>query len=293
MINALIVGLTNGAIYGLIAVGYSLIYRSTGLISFAQGSFVMIAAMTAAALRDRAGWSMLPAVVVAIVGCGVLGVVLAVTVLVPIWKRGRGRTGIDSILATVLFLVIAQNLTLYWLGSSPATLPPMIGGGFTLIGTFVNWQSVLVLAVTIVVALVLDVYLARARTGRALRACADNRRVSELLGIRITRMAVIVLAVGAVLAAIGGILLVPLQFVSYTSGATMNLRGFVAAMLGGLSNIRAALLGGLFLGVAESLIATYISATYLDVFVLLLLIAVILVRPTGLFADRRAKAVTQ
>lgn len=284
MIGTLIIGLTVGAVYGLVALGFSLIYRSTGLLSFAQGSFVMLGAIIAAELHDDHGWPVAAAVCVAVIVAGAAGVLLAGVVLVPIWKRGRGRLGVDSILATVLFLVIVQNLTLYWFGPNPRTLPPAIDGGTRWFGTFVSYQSLLVLCVTLVLAVAFDRFLSKSRVGRALRACAEDRNVSELLGIRITAMALLVVTVGAVLAAVGGVLLVPLQFVSYSSGAAFNLRGFVAAMLGGLSNTRAAMLGGLVLGVAEAFIARYVSSTYLDVLVLLLLIVVVLVRPGGLFA---------
>ncbi len=288
MIDAIIIGLTLGCVHATVAVGFSLIYRTTGVISFAQGSFVMLGAMVTAYARDQYGFSMPVAALVGITVSGLAGLLLAGGIVVPLWRNKASPVAI--ILGTVLFLIVAQNLVLNFMGTPPRSLPPIVDGGQRVGSTFVSYQVMIVIGATAALAFGLDRYIGYSRTGRAMRACAADRDISTLLGIRVTRIALVVFTLTAVLGAISGILVVPLFFVSYQSAMSFNVRGFAAAIFGGISDVRAALMGGLALGTVEALIATYVSSAYLDALVVLALLVVLLVKPDGLFTRSASRS---
>lgn len=288
MIDALIIGLTLGCVHATVAVGFSLIFRTTGVISFAQGSFVMVGAMVTAYASDEYNISLPIASLIGVAATGLAGLVLALAIVLPLWRHDASPLTI--ILGTVLFLIIVQNLVLYYMSSAPRSLPAIVDGGTRIGSTFVSYQVLIVLTMTAVIAFGLNLFIVRSNTGRAMRACAADRTISAQLGIRVTRIAILVFTLTAILGAISGILVVPLLFVSYSSAMSFNVRGFAAAILGGISDVRAALLGGLTLGVLESMIATFVSSAYLDVLVLIMLLLVLLLRPTGLYTRSRGSA---
>lgn len=287
MLEALIIGASLGCIYGLVAVGFSLIHRTTGVLSFAQGAFVMLGGMTASWLATSVG---LPAPLAMLGGVAIAtaaGLLLAGGVVLPLWRRRASEYVV--ILGTLMFLVISENLALNLLGSQPRSVAAITPDWMlTVAGERVQSQVLWVLLVTVLIAAALFALLGRTRLGAAMRASAADQTASRLLGISVTRVALIAFGLTAAIGGIGGVLISSIQLSAWNAAQAYSVKGFLAAVLGGLGDVRGALAGGLVVGLLEAFIGVYISTTYLDLILLGGLIAVLLLRPGGLIPGARA-----
>lgn len=282
MINTLFIGLSLGAVYGLIAVGFALIYRTTGVMNFAQGVFVMLGGVGTGFAAREWGWGLLPSSLFGLLLGTLAGLLLGAGVVLPLWKRGAAP--FVTILGTLLFLVAAENVVLNLAGSDPLPVERLFGDTRLEIGSVrLDPQGLLIVAVAVAATVGLTFLLDRTRLGLAMKAVATNQEVARLQGVNPRQIALIAFAAAALLGAIAGLLIAPVQFAAWNAAALYNVKGFIAAVLGGLVNIRAALLGGLVLGVTEALIGVYISSTYLEVALLGVLLVLIVLRPSGLF----------
>lgn len=282
MINTLIIGISLGCVYGFVAVGFSLIYRTTGVMNFSQGAFVMLGGMGAGYSSQEWG---LPLPLAAAVGIGfsvVAGLILVLGVVIPLWRRGA--SDFITMLGTLLFLVAAENVILNLMGSDPRAVP-RVEPVFTLqIGDLrLDSQRLWIVLTAVVISVVLGLFIARTATGAAMRAVAADQKVARLMGVNPKRIAVVAFVVAAFIGGIAGVLVAPLQFAAWNSAQVYNIKGFIAAVVGGVLDVRTAFLGGIVIGVAEAFIVTYASSTYLDVLLLAFLLVLLLLRPSGLF----------
>lgn len=290
MFDAVVIGVSLGCIYGLVAMGFSLVYRTTGVLSFAQGAFVMLGGITASWLATAKGLAEPLAMVGGVAIAGAAGLVLAVGVVLPLWRRNASEYVV--VLGTLMFLVISENLVLNLLGSGPRSAPPITPGiHLDISGQRVDSQVLWVIAATAVLAAGLFTMLTRTRIGMAMRACAADQTASRLLGISPLRIALLAFVLAAVIGGIGGVLISTIQFSAYNVAQAYSVKGFLASVLGGLGDVRGALLGGLVVGLLEALIGIFISSTFLDLILLGLLVAVLLVMPRGLVQTVKAATV--
>jgi branched-chain amino acid transport system permease protein len=289
MFETLTIGISLGCVYALVALGFSLIYRTTGVLSFAQGAFVMIGGMSGAWLVDDIGLPTGLAIVGGTLIGGLAGLVLVTCVVIPLWKRGA--TGFIVILGTLVFLVIAENVVLNQLGSQPRSIAPLTPGlSFTIFGQDIESQVLWVVVATALIGGGLTILLNHSRFGAAMQAVAVDQRTSRLLGISPTRVAIGAFVLTASIGALAGLLVSPIQFSAYTAAQSYNVKGFLAAVIGGLGDVRGAVVGGLVVGLAEAYIGVYVSSTYLDLILLGSLLAVLLVRPRGVIPGLKAVA---
>lgn len=282
MINALAIGVSLGCVYGFVAVGFSLIYRTTGVMNFAQGAFVMLGGMGAGYASQQWG---LPLALAALVGISFAvlgGLVLVLGVVLPLWRRGA--SDFITMLGTLLFLVACENVILNLMGSDPRPVAP-IEPHFTLeLGAQrLDSQSLWIIGTAVAVSIALGLFISRTPTGVAMRAVATDQSVARLMGVNPARIAIVAFAVAALIGGIGGVLVAPLQFAAWNAAHVYNIKGFIAAVVGGVLDVRTAFLGGLVIGILEALIVTYASSTYLDVVLLGVLLVLLLLRPSGLF----------
>jgi branched-chain amino acid transport system permease protein len=288
MTDALVIGLSLGCIYGFVALGFALIYRTTGIMNFAQGAFVMLGGMGAGYAGQEWG---LPLPLAALVGIGaavLAGLILVTGVVLPLWRRGASE--FITMLGTLLFLVAAENVVLNVMGSNPRPVPRVEPKfRWELAGVRIDSQAVWIVLASVLISVALGIFIARTPTGMAMRAVATNQAVARTLGIKPERVAIVVFAVAALIGGIGGVLVAPLQFAAWNAAHVYNIKGFIAAVIGGVLDVRTAFLGGVLVGLLQSLIITYASSTYLDVILLGVLLVLLLLRPSGIFG--RATAV--
>lgn len=283
----LFTGLATGAVYALIGLGIVLVHQVTGIINFAQGEFVMIGALSFALLNERE-MSLLPAAAIALgitVGVGVLVERLAIA-------PARSATIERLIILTIGAAITIQGITLVVVGTDPHFAQPFTDGPPLRIGgAVVLLQYLWVIGVTAVAVVALWFFLTRTMTGKAMRAAASNRDAARIVAISPGRMSLLAFVLAALLGGIGGVVLAPLQAPSAGIGIALGLKGFTAAVLGGLNSPSGAIAGGLLIGVIESVAAGYLPSGYKDAIAFGVLFLVLLIRPQGLLRSLSAARV--
>ncbi|MDE2358141.1 MAG: branched-chain amino acid ABC transporter permease [Betaproteobacteria bacterium] len=280
-------GLTTGAIYALVALGFSIIFNASGVINFAQGEFVMIGGMSAATLF-ASGMALPVAIACAVGAAGMVGLMLAKFAV----GRARRADVVTLIIITIGASMLLRGLAQIVWDKRIHALPSLSGHRpVELFGATILPQSLWVLAVTIAVVAMLSWFFGQTRLGKAMLATSYNRLAAELVGIDVRIVLLASFGLAAVLGAIAGVLIAPITFVSYDSGVMLGLKGFAAAILGGLGSFPGAVVGGLALGLLESLAAGYLSSAYKDVIAFVVMLAVLLVMPGGILGARTSARV--
>ncbi|MDP2296226.1 MAG: branched-chain amino acid ABC transporter permease [Pseudolabrys sp.] len=272
-------GLTVGAIYALVALGFTLIYNASGVINFAQGEFVMLGGMVTV-FAHAAGMPLPLAALTALVTAVVIGLTLYKFAIEP----ARGASAVSLIIITIGASILLRGVTSIVFDKNFHSLPPYAGGEPWIVGgAALLPQSIIVLAGAAAIVAALWYFLTRTLTGKAVLATAANRLAARLVGINTNAVVGLSFAVSAAIGAIGGILMTPITFTSYDSGTLLALKGFAAAMLGGMGNPIGAVVGGLAVGLLEAFSAGYISSSYKDAVAFLVILGVLFVMPNGLF----------
>jgi len=279
----LISGLTSGAVYALIALGFGIIYNTTTIINFAQGEMVMLGALSAISIYQA-----VPSLPLAFVGgiaaVALVGVLLERLALRPV----RDPSPITLIIITVGAAVLIKGVAMLVWGKEAYTLPPFSGDTPFHLGTAtILPQNLWVLGLTLVLVAALEAFFRLTLVGKAMRACAYNPRAARLVGIAAGRMVQLSFGLSAALGAGAGILIAPLTLGVYDMGTMLGLKGFSAAIIGGLGSLLGGVLGGLILGVAEALASGLISSGYRDAVAFLLLLIVLFLRPQGVVGGRK------
>ena len=280
-------GLTVGATYALVALGFAIIYNASGVINFAQGEFVMAGGM-ASAFLVAAGIPLPLAVIIAVAAGVAIGVALEKFAIEP----ARRAPIVTLIIITIGASIAIRGLAQLLLGKQFHTVPPFTGdqpiaiGGATLLP-----QSLWVMGASVAVVIGLSAFFGRTKLGKAMLATANNRHAAELVGINVRFILLLSFGLSALLGAVAGVLISPITLTSYDVGIMVGLKGFAAAMLGGLGNGIGAIAGGLLLGLAEALGAGYLSSAYQDVIAFVIILAVLVFIPGGLFGKASAERV--
>ena len=283
LLQYFISGLTNGAVYALIALGFGIIYNATTIINFAQGEMVMLGALCAISI-----YQLVPSLPVAF-----LGGVIIVSLVGLLFERLALRpvqdpAPITLIIITVGGAVFIKGVAMLIWGKEAYPLPAFSGNAPLHLGpATILPQNLWVLGLTVVLVLALEIFFRRTLVGKAMRACAYNPRAARLVGIAAGRMVQLSFLLSAALGAGAGILIAPLTLGVYDMGTMLGLKGFSAAIIGGLGSLLGGVLGGVLLGLAESFTSGLISSGYRDAVAFLLLLVVLFLRPQGLVGGRQ------
>ena len=284
LVQFLLTGLTVGAIYALVALGFAIIYNASHVLNFAQGEFVMIGGMAAAGFVE-AGLPLPLAALLAVGGAMLVGLALEKLAI----ETARGASVVTLIIITIGASILLRGLaSLVWdkkFHSLPAFSgeAPLKLGGATLLP-----QTLWVLGATLVTVALLWWFFNRTLTGKAILAVSHNRLAAQLMGISVRRVLLVSFGLSAALGALAGVLIAPISFTSWDVGVMLGLKGFAAAILGGMGSGPGAIIGGLALGLIESLGAGYLSSAYKDVFAFVIILAALIFLPDGLAGRRRA-----
>lgn len=286
----LVNGLPIGAIYALVALSYSLIYTTSGVLNWAQGDMVMLGAYLGFVLYSsfQVGYGLSLLIVMACVA--VIGVIIQYCILRPLQERQA--PAINVVIATLGVAIISRNVALVIWGADAQVLPSPVSNKTINLGvTNITGQDILIITIAIILMLALQYLLKKTKEGAALRAVAQDRYAAMLMGVDNGKSDGIAFALSAAMGAAAGLLIAPVFFVTFNMGAGIGLKGFVAAVIGGLGNIPGAIVGGFFLGVVESLASGQISSGYRDAITFALLILVLWLRPAGLFLKKSQQKV--
>jgi branched-chain amino acid transport system permease protein len=279
LLQFVVAGLKSGAIYALIALGFTLVYASTGIINFAQGEFYMLGGMISVYFFDSLGVPLFGAVVLGVVSTVAIGAAIERFALRP----RRDEPPLVLIIITIGVSMVLQSAARHVFGPDEVTLPPFTDRpSVMLFGAAIEWQTVWVWGITIVAVAALTFLYRKTRFGLAMRATSISHEASRLMGIDTALVVMVAFAMAAGLGALGGVAVTPLTQMSFDAGARIGLKGFAAAILGGMGNPVGAVVGGLLLGLIENLSIAAISSTYKDAIALIVLLAVLFIRPSGL-----------
>jgi branched-chain amino acid transport system permease protein len=286
-IQIVIGGLLQGSVFAVVALGFSLVYRVTGVINLSQGAFCVVGALIMYSLQVELGWPLPAAFVGATLGTASWGVIIGALTFMP----GVARLPVSSMLVmTAGLLALIEGLLLVIWGSQPYALPPFSGEApVELLGIRVPTQGFWIAGATLLIIAALWYLLARTTLGMALRACAENRLAGRLMGIDVPRMTLLSFTLAALLGGVGGIVIAPITSLEFDTGRFFTNFGFISVAIGGMGSFIGVVFGGLLLGVAEQLAAGYVSSLFANALALALLLAVLLWRPHGLFTAGPAR----
>ncbi|MDH7570183.1 MAG: branched-chain amino acid ABC transporter permease [Armatimonadota bacterium] len=285
LLQFLMSGITAGSIYALAAIGFTVVYNCTQVVNFAQGEFVMLGAMIAAVLVTAAHLPLPLACVLAVALASGVGCLVAMSLLRPL------RTGspITMIIITVGASILIRGVAMLLWGKDAIPLPGFSGGeALRFAGASLPMQSLWVLGVTAVLVFLLWFFYQRTLLGRAMRACASCKSGAQLVGINPQRMTLLSFALGAAIGAAGGVVIAPITLAQYDMGTMLGLKGFCAAILGGMGSFAGGIIAGLILGVLEAMGAGFISSAYKDAIAFVVLLGILLARPEGVLGTRKS-----
>jgi branched-chain amino acid transport system permease protein len=301
-LQQIINGLVQGSVYALVALGYTMVYGILGLINFAHGEVVMIGAMlTLSSLTALLGWGVSPllalplSIMLAMLGCMVLGYSIERIAYRPLRHAPR----LAPLITAIGVSIVLQNIAMMIWGRGYRSFPQLIANHpHNFGGAIINDIQIIIFLLGLAIMALLMAIVHRTRLGRAMRAVAENQHAAQLMGVDINRVISITFMMGSALAAVAGVMVsANYGLTHYYMGFILGLKAFTAAVLGGIGNLRGAMMGGLLLGLIESLGAGYIGdltggffgSNYQDVFAFFVLVAVLVFRPSGLLGERLAE----
>lgn len=286
----LINGLSLGAIYALIALGYTMVYGIILLINFAHGDIMMVGAYVGFFSITVFGSNIIVAMIFAMVTCGILGVLIEKIAYRPL----RNSTRIAALITAIGVSLFLEYATLFLLGASQRVLPSdsMAIKNYDVMGVVISSKDIFVIISAVVLMIILQYIIKRTKTGKAMRAVSIDQDAAVLMGINVDNIISVTFAIGSSLAAAAGVMVgVYYNTVNPLMGIIPGLKAFVAAVLGGIGIIPGAMVGGFVMGILETMVSGYGSSLYRDAVAFGVLILILLIKPTGLFGKNSGEKV--
>jgi branched-chain amino acid transport system permease protein len=275
----IVAGLTTGSIYALIALGFCVIHNATGIVNFAQGDFISLGGLVIFTLLIGLKIPLIIAFPLSVIAVTIVGALLERVAIRP----ARSRSIVILVFITIGASIFMRGVFKILWGKNQMGLPPFSGETpINFAGATLMPQNLWIFGITLISVIGLHFFFSRTRLGKAMRATACNPKAASLMGVNVNSMVLLSFALSGALGAIAGIIIVPITTLSFDIGVMLGLKGFAAAVLGGYGNSLGAVLGGLLLGVLESVGAGVISSTYKDVIAFGILLLVLFIKPSGL-----------
>lgn len=286
----IVAGITYGAIYSIVAIGFNIIYNTTGIINFAQGEFVMLGGMTAVTLHSffPLPYAILLAVIITMIVGALIEIIFIRWLVNPSVLR--------MIIITIGISILLREAALYIWGEKVRALPYFTGtsvSSLSIGGVHVSPQVLWVIGISAVIVAALNLFFSYTMPGRQMRACASNRDAARLCGVSASNMVTLSFVLSAGIGALAGCVVSPITYVQYESGTGLAIKGFTVAILGGLGNSMAAVAAGLILGILESLSIWVMPTAYKDVISISILLLMLFVKPSGLFGSKEAASLKE
>ncbi|MEW6262574.1 MAG: branched-chain amino acid ABC transporter permease [Thermodesulfobacteriota bacterium] len=288
MVQEIISGLSMGCIYALVGFGFLLVYNAVGAVNFAHGELVMWGGYFGLIATSWLGWPLWTALLMSLAAMAVLGVLFNFCAYYPM----RHRPVVTVIIASIGMSILLRNGALAVWGPDPLKLDSFLGAGIISFGgVVIPRHQILIFLVTAAIFIGQSFFFSRTSLGRKLEATAQDQETAKLMGIKVTWMITLTFILATLLASVAGFLLAPLFFLEPDLGLYVVVKAFIAIVIGGFGSIPGLVVGGLFLGVTEVLVASHITSEYKDVISFLILITVLLVLPQGFFGEKIAEKV--
>ncbi|MGI6299298.1 MAG: branched-chain amino acid ABC transporter permease [Saccharofermentanales bacterium] len=289
-LQQLINGLTIGSSYALVAIGYTLVFGVLELVNFSHSSVFMFGAYLAAVVLSK--FVNVPAAFVTAIGlCGLFGISIDRFALLPMRRRGASR--VSYLICTIGLSTVLQNIIFLIFGSEPMVYPQVIlTGRIRVANAVISYLQIFTLVLLLVLMVLTSLLVYKSKIGSSMRAISQNEEAARLMGINVDTIITFTFFLGSALAAVAGIM-VGMYYgnVDLTMGFTVGMKTFASAVLGGIGILPGAVIGGLSIGVIESLFAGYISSGYKDAVAFIILIIVLLIKPTGLLGKKNVMKV--
>lgn len=284
-IQQFINGLSLGSVYALMALGYTMVYGIAKMLNFAHGDIIMVGAYTVAVVCSTFGMSPVMAVAASAVVCTVLGVTIEKIAYKPL----RAASPLAVLITAIGVSFFLQSVALLIFGSNARKVPPIVSlNSIRIANIDLSGVALVIIGVTVLIMICLSLFINCTKVGKAMLAVSEDKGAAELMGINVNATISLTFAIGSALAAVAGVLFVSSYgYVDPYTGALPGIKAFVAAVLGGIGSIPGAMLGGVILGVIESLSKAYISTNLADAIVFGVLIIVLLVKPTGILGKKK------
>lgn len=283
LVQYAITGLTVGSIYALVAIGFNIIYNVTEIINFAQGEFVMLGGLFMVFFARVLDMPVPLAFLMTIAVVMAIGIMMERFAIFP----AKNASVLTMIIITIACSILLKGAAMYGWGKDPFTLPPFTDRKpFVFMGAAVFPQSIWVVVTTLVVVFFLTMFFKRTKFGKAMIASSDNRDAAQLMGINVKTMVMVSFGLSAAVGAVAGVVITPISLMEYDRGTLLGLKGFGAAVLGGLGHFYGAVAAGFIVGLIESFCAGLVSSGYKDAAALLVLLLVLFVKPSGLFGSK-------
>ena len=278
-LSYLISGISLGSVYAIIALGYTMVYGIAKMLNFAHGDVIMVGGYVSLLAMSALGLPWWLGVLLAMAACTVLGVIIEGLAYKPL----RAAPSLAVLITAIGVSYFLQNAAQLLWGASPKSYTPIVGGSVSLGGLTISGISLLTIAMCVVIMVGLTLFTSKSKMGKAMRACSEDKGAAQLMGINVNRTISLTFAIGSALAAIAGVLLCSFNTsLMPTTGSMPGIKAFTAAVFGGIGSIPGAFLGGMLLGIIESLSKAYISTQLANSIVFAVLIMTLLVRPAGL-----------
>ncbi|MDR3629730.1 MAG: branched-chain amino acid ABC transporter permease [Desulfocapsaceae bacterium] len=284
-IQYLFAGITYGSIYAIVAIGFNIIYNTTGIINFAQGEFVMLGGMISISLLDF--MPLACAIILAVAITMVIGAFIEIVFI----RWLAAPSVLRMIIITIGISILIREAALYIWGEGVRSLPYFTGSAITAVGIFgarISPQVLWVVGACGLTVLALSFFFKATPVGREMRACAANRKAAILCGINTGNMVTFSFVLSAGIGALAGCMMSPITYTQYDSGTALAIKGFTVAILGGLGNVGGAVAAGLLLGVVEAFSVSVVPLAFQDVISIAILLIILFIRPNGLFASKEA-----
>lgn len=283
-------GITIGSIYAMVAIGFNIIYNSTGIINFSQGEFVMLGGMLAVYFNKTLHIPLLPT--------GIFSVFIVMLIGI-LFERFAIHTLKNASIITLIIITIAASIlfkggAMFIWGKDAYVLPSFSGDTpFRLLGATILPQTLWILGFLCLIVTTLFIFFRFSIVGKGMKACAYNKRAARIVGINVNRMVLLSFALSALIGGIAGVIVTPITLAHYDRGSLLGLKGFGTAIFGGLGNMGGAVAAGLIIGLLESYSAGLISSGYKDAVALIILLLVLFFRPGGISGKKEEQALKE
>jgi branched-chain amino acid transport system permease protein len=276
-------GLTVGAVYALVGIGFNITYNATSIINLAQGEFVVIGGLMMWFFSESLQLPFFVSVVLTIVTAGLVGLLMERLTIKPL----KNPDLLLMIMITIAVSIVLRGVLMFYFGKDPYVYASFTEGEpVSIYGAIIQQQTLWVIGITGFCITALFIFFKKTIIGKAMLACAVNPTAAQLVGINVSKMVMLSFILSAMVGAIGGMAITPISLMEYDKGPMLAVKGFCAAIMGGLGSNRGAVLGGFIIGILESMTAGYIHSGLKDAVALIILLLILFFKPAGLFVSK-------